>query len=105
MARARKPRTKKLSTLKDTARGDIHHVSIEPSRTKKGSFTTRIHRGRSPAAQAAMDHGGSFTPEPAPIETGHPDYPGVLAHVGTSLGATPDPDGADQSDGDGDDDA
>jgi hypothetical protein len=83
-----KMKMKPLSRLANKPKGAVHKIEITPAQHSDGSpaYTTMIHRHRDPAAQAAMDAGGNYTPDPAPEETQHPDYPDAVSHMGKALG-------------------
>ncbi len=94
---AKNSKTKPLSHLADKNRGAVHHIEIHPARNSSGGmgFITRIHRNRPPAAEAAMQSGGPYTPSPEPQETVHEDGGDMMDHVGKQLGVPaegPEPD-------------
>ncbi len=95
-------KTKPLSHLKDKSKGSIHHMEIHPALNSKGklAFTTRIHRNRPSAAQAKMDAGGNYTPEPPPEETVHEQPEDMMNHVGKTFGVKPQAEEPDEDDQD-----
>ena len=88
----------KLSRLKNTAKGPIHHIEIRPAKNAAGkrAFVTMIHREHPPAVQAAADKNGKFLPPPTPEETLHDDGNDMLDHVANSYGIQREPDEDDE---------
>lgn len=87
--KAKRPATKSLASLKNTAKGEVSHMTIHPATNSKGgrAFTTRVHRTRPADAEAAMAKGGRYIPPPEPEETVHHNTKDMLAHVGKTFGA------------------
>jgi hypothetical protein len=100
MAAKKKPAVKSAKSLKNTAKGTIHHMEITPAKNSHGgqAFISRIHRNRPADVQAKMDAGGPYTPSPEPEETLHDDGQDMVDHVHNTFGIKP------EDDGDGDDD-
>lgn len=92
---------KSLSRMKNSDVGSIDHMEIHPAKNSKGgrAFLTKTFRNRPPAAQAAMDQGGPYTPPPQPDEVQHQDANDMASHVASTFGANPP-----ENDGDADED-
>jgi hypothetical protein len=93
---------KPLSRLKNSAKGEIHHVEIHPAKNSRGgrAFLTKTFRKPTASAQAQADKAGKYMPESSlDNETVHEDGADMLAHVGNTYGVKPPAD-----DGDGDED-
>jgi hypothetical protein len=93
MAKKMKP----LSHLKNTAKGEIHHMEIHPAQNSAGklAFLTRTMRKPAPAMQAANDAQGRYTPEYSQdgADAVHENGNDMLAHVGNTYGIKPEDDG------------
>jgi hypothetical protein len=102
-----KTKTKPLARLRNTAKGEIHHMEIHPAKNSAGGqgFITRTFRKPSASEQAAADQAGRFLPDFKEDGNGtpHEDGADMLGHLANSYGIKPAPDDADDAD-DADDD-
>lgn len=101
MAMKKNAKPKSGKSMKNTAKGTIHHMEIHPAKNSSGgqAFMTTVHRNRPAAVQAKMDAGGSYMPSPEPEQTLHEDGQDMIDHVHNTFGIKP------EDDGDGDDDS
>jgi hypothetical protein len=91
--KAAPPKTKPLAGLRNTAKGEIHHMEIHPAKNSAGgqAFITRTFRKPAPAEQAAADKAGRYLPDFREDGNGtpHEDGQDMLDHVAKSYGIKP----------------